>query len=102
MSGKPAKLSKASGSQRKTAHRKGRLAKHARRQLVRYLLALGVFGVGVQLAAEMPETLNQLSCWCVCDVCMAGAEVAWEMSQRGITDPAKVQPVLDVRFGRSS
>lgn len=72
------------------------------------------------LAAQIPATLNQLYCWCgciergmrsnlecfetthasVCDVCMAGAEIAWEMKQRGITDPAKVQQVLDSRFGR--
>ena len=171
MSSKSAKLSKASGRQSKVAQREGRLAKHTRRQLVLYLLALGLFGVGVQtlystrarhmathplnekglrvpgegradatrvlpaalfsdprvknayrLAADMPETLNQLYCWCgcvergmrsnlecfesehasVCDVCMAGAEVAWEMKQRGLTDPAKVQQVLDARFGRST
>ena len=72
------------------------------------------------LAAQIPATLNQLYCWCgciergmrsnlecfetthasVCDVCMAGAEIAWEMKQRGITDPAKVQQALDSRFGR--
>lgn len=74
------------------------------------------------LAARIPGTLNQLYCWCgciergmrsnlecfetthasVCDVCLAGAEVAWEMKQRGITDPAKVQQVLDSRYGRST
>jgi hypothetical protein len=74
------------------------------------------------LAAQIPETLNQLYCWCgciergmrsnlecfetthasVCDVCLAGAEVAWEMRQRGVTDPAKVQQVLDARFGPST
>ena len=74
------------------------------------------------LAAQVPETLNQLYCWCgciergmrsnlecfetthasVCDVCLAGAEVAWELRQRGVTDPAKVQQVLDARFGRST
>lgn len=171
MSEKSTKLSKASGRHGKAAQRKERLANHARRQLVLYLLALGLFGVGAQalystrarrvaahplnekglrvsgrgradatrvlsaalfsdprvknayrLAAEIPETLNQLYCWCgciergmrsnlecfesthasVCDVCMAGAEIAWEMKQRGITDPAKVQQALDARFGRSS
>lgn len=73
-----------------------------------------------RLAAEMPETLNQLYCWCGCiergmrsnlecfetdhaahcDVCMAGAEVADEMRRRGISDPIRIQQVLDARFGR--
>lgn len=73
-----------------------------------------------RLAAEMPETLNQLYCWCGCiergmrsnlecfetdhavhcDVCMAGAEIADEMRRRGISDPARIQQVLDARFGR--
>lgn len=29
---------------------------------------------------------------------MAGAETAWSMRQKGITDPAKIQHVLDARF----
>lgn len=158
------------GNDRAT-EQKRRLRSQARRSLLIYFMALGLFGVGVKalyrpgprhaatrplnekglrvsgegrsdaarvlpaalfsnsrvknayrLAAEVPETLNQLYCWCgcieqgmrsnlecfetkhasVCDVCMAGAEVAWEMKQQGITDPAKVQQVLDARFGRSS
>ena len=71
-----------------------------------------------RIAAEIPATLNQLYCWCgciergmrsnlecfesehaaQCDVCLAGAEVAWEMRQKGITDAAKIQQVLDARF----
>lgn len=71
-----------------------------------------------QIAALIPEILNKLYCWCGCiergmrsnlqcfesehaagcDVCLAGAEVAWEMRQQGITDPARIQHVLDARF----
>lgn len=71
-----------------------------------------------QIAAEIPEVLNKLYCWCGCiergmrsnlecfesehavgcDVCLTGAEIAWEMRQRGITDPAKTQQELDARF----
>ena len=171
MLGKAANFSNAGGRHGKAEQRKRRLARRTRRQLVLYLLALALFGVGAQtlystrarhvaarpvnekglrvsgngradathvlspalfsdprvknayrLAAEMPQTLNQLYCWCgciergmrsnlecfesthasVCDVCMAGAEVAWDMKQRGITDPAKVQQALDTRFGRST
>lgn len=77
---------------------------------------------GYELAAQLPETLNQLYCWCgciergmrsnlecfesehaaVCDVCLAGAEVAWELKERGITDPAAAQRILDLRYGRST
>ena len=71
-----------------------------------------------RIAALIPATLNQLYCWCGCiergmrsnlecfesehasgcDICMAGAETAWEMRQKGITDPARIQQVLDARF----
>lgn len=71
-----------------------------------------------RIAAEIPATLNQLYCWCgciergmrsnlecfesehaaQCDVCLAGAEVAREMRQKGITDAARIQQVLDARF----
>lgn len=77
---------------------------------------------GYELAVRLPETLNQLYCWCgciergmrsnlecfesehaaVCDVCLAGAEVAWELKERGITDPAAAQRILDLRYGRST
>lgn len=75
-----------------------------------------------RIAAEISATLNKLYCWCgciergmrsnlecfesthaaQCDVCLAGAEVAWEMRQKGITDPAQVQRVLDARFAPPS
>lgn len=71
-----------------------------------------------RIAAQIPATLNRLYCWCgciergmrsnlecfesehaaQCDVCLAGAEVAWEMHQKGITDAAQIQRVLDARF----
>ena len=158
------------GNDRATEQQR-RQTSQARRSVLIYFLALGLFGVGVhalyrlgprgaaarplnekglrvsgegrsdatrvlsaalfsntrvknayRLAAKVPETLNQLYCWCgcieqgmrsnlecfetrhasVCDVCMAGAELAWEMKQHGVIDPAKVQQVLDTRFGRSS
>jgi hypothetical protein len=72
------------------------------------------------IAQKIPETLNQLYCWCGCvprihrsalecfesdhaancDICLANAEVAWEMTQEGVTDPAEIQKVLDERYGR--
>ncbi|MGH7458158.1 MAG: PCYCGC motif-containing (lipo)protein [Longimicrobiaceae bacterium] len=72
------------------------------------------------IAQEIPATLNQLYCWCGCvprihrsalecfesqhaancDICLANAEVAWEMTQEGVTDPAAIQKKLDERFGR--
>ena len=71
------------------------------------------------IARRIPETLNHLYCWCgciergmrsnlecfetdhaeECGICLAGAEIAWEMKQRGITDPAEIQRVLDERYG---
>jgi len=74
------------------------------------------------IAHEIPAMLNVLYCWCGCiergmrsnlqcfesehatgcDICMAGAEIAWEMKQRGVTDPAVIQRVLDARFGHTS
>lgn len=71
------------------------------------------------IARRIPETLNHLYCWCgciergmrsnlecfetdhaaECGICLAGAEVAWEMKQRGITNPAEIQRVLDERYG---
>ena len=71
-----------------------------------------------RIAALIPATLNRLYCWCgciergmrsnlecfesehaaMCDICLAGAETAWDMHQKGITDPAKIQQVLDAHF----
>lgn len=75
---------------------------------------------GYAIAQKIPATLNQLYCWCGCvpsvhrsalecfesthaancDICLANAEVAWEMKQEGTTDPAEIQEVLDQRYGR--
>lgn len=75
-----------------------------------------------RIAAELSAILNKLYCWCgciergmrsnlqcfetthaaTCDICLAGAEVAAEMRQRGITDPAQIQRELDSRFGPPS
>lgn len=73
------------------------------------------------IAQEIPQTLNQLLCWCGCtadgthrsalecfesthaadcSICLANAEIAWEMRQRGITEAGAVQQELDRRFGR--
>lgn len=71
-----------------------------------------------RIAALIPATLNKLYCWCgciergmrsnlecfesehaaQCDVCMAGAEVAWAMRGKGVTDAATIQRALDARF----
>ncbi len=71
-----------------------------------------------RIAAAIPETLNKLYCWCGCieggmrsnlecfesehaancEVCLAGADVGWELRQKGVTDPAKVQQALDARY----
>jgi hypothetical protein len=72
------------------------------------------------IAQRIPETMNQLYCWCGCiergmrsalecfesnhgancDVCMGTAEIAWEMTQKGVTDPAEIQNAIDARYGR--
>ena len=73
------------------------------------------------IAHQIPAVLNQLYCWCGCtqrgvhrsalecfesthaancDVCLANAEVAWEVMQQGTTDAAEIQAVLDARYGR--
>ena len=76
---------------------------------------------GYEIAQKIPETLNQLYCWCGCierighrsalecfesehaahcDVCLGTAEIAWEMTRKGITDPAEIQKAVDARYGR--
>ena len=73
-----------------------------------------------EIAHRIPETLNQLFCWCgcvangthrsalecfesthaaECTICIANARIAWDMRQQGITDPGAVQRELDRRFG---
>lgn len=75
---------------------------------------------GYAIAQRIPKTMNQLYCWCGCiergmrsalecfesahgancEVCLGTAEIAWEMTQQGITDPAKIQKAVDARYGR--
>ena len=72
------------------------------------------------IAQRIPETMNHLYCWCGCiergmrsalecfesnhgancDVCIGTAEIAWEMTQKGVTDPAEIQKSVDARYGR--
>ena len=72
------------------------------------------------VATQIPETLNQLYCWCGCenrgvhrsnlqcfedrmgvdcDVCQGTAEIAYSMVQQGITDAAKIQAAVDAEWG---
>ncbi|MEO7852196.1 MAG: PCYCGC motif-containing (lipo)protein [Rubrivivax sp.] len=75
---------------------------------------------GYQIAAMIPALLNQLYCWCGCEnrgihrsnlqcfedrmaedcpVCLGTAEMADEMSEKGISDAATIQAAVDVRWG---
>jgi len=75
---------------------------------------------GYRIAAKIPALLNQLYCWCGCEnrgvhrsnlqcfedrmaedcaVCLGTAETAFEMSEKGITDAARIQAAVDVRWG---
>lgn len=75
---------------------------------------------GYRIAAKIPALLNQLYCWCGCEnrgvhrsnlqcfedrmaedcaVCLGTAEIASEMSEKGIADAAKIQAAVDVRWG---
>ncbi len=69
------------------------------------------------IATQIPETLNQLYCWCGCedrgvhrsnlqcfedlmavncDVCRGTAEIAYRMIQEeGVTDPGRIQRAVD-------
>ncbi|MEO7243748.1 MAG: PCYCGC motif-containing (lipo)protein [Rubrivivax sp.] len=74
---------------------------------------------GYRIAAKIPALLNRLYCWCGCEnrgehrsnlqcfedgmaedcvVCLGTAETAYEMSEKGITDPAKIQAAVDVHW----
>lgn len=74
---------------------------------------------GYWIATQIPALLNKLYCWCGCEnrgihrsnlqcfedemamdcpVCLGTAEMAYEMSQKGITDAAKIQAAVDVRW----
>ncbi len=72
------------------------------------------------IAQAIPETMNQLYCWCGCiergmrsalecfesnhgancDICVGTAEIAWEMTQQGVTDAGEIQKAVDARYGR--
>lgn len=71
---------------------------------------------GYWIATQIPTVLNKLYCWCGCEnrgehrsnlqcfedqmaadcrVCLGTAETAFEMSQKGVTDAAKIQAAVD-------
>jgi hypothetical protein len=71
------------------------------------------------VATQIPATLNQLYCWCGCEnrgvhrsnlqcfedemavtcaVCQGTAEIAYQMTQRGITDAGKIQAAVDAKW----
>ena len=73
-----------------------------------------------QIARKIPATLNKLYCWCKCEnrgihrsnlacfedqmaarcaVCLGTAKIAYEMKQKGVTDPAKIQAAVDKEWG---
>ncbi|WP_297651163.1 PCYCGC motif-containing (lipo)protein [Hydrogenophaga sp.] len=75
---------------------------------------------GYWVATQIPEVLNKLYCWCGCEnrgfhrsnlqcfedemakdcpVCLGTAEIAYDMTQKGITDAAKIQAAVDVHWG---
>ncbi len=75
---------------------------------------------GYRIATKIPALLNRLYCWCgcenrgfhrsnlqcfedrmaeACEVCLGTAEMAYQMSEKGITDPATIQAAVDARWG---
>jgi hypothetical protein len=75
---------------------------------------------GYWVATQIPAVLNQLYCWCGCEnrgihrsnlqcfedemaedcpVCLGTAEIAYDMTRRGITDAATIQAAVDVHWG---
>lgn len=72
------------------------------------------------ISQQIAETMNHLYCWCGCiergmrsalacfesnhgancDICIRTAEIAWEMTQRGVTDPGPIQKAVDTEMGR--
>jgi hypothetical protein len=69
-----------------------------------------------EIAHAIPVVLNQLYCWCHCEetlgmrsllecyesehaagceICLGEAELAWDLTQRGTTDPARIQAAID-------
>ena len=74
---------------------------------------------GYWIATQIPALLNKLYCWCGCEnrgihrsnlqcfedemaldcpVCLGTAEMAYQMSQKGITDAATIQAAVDARW----
>ena len=72
------------------------------------------------VATQIPAVLNQLYCWCGCensgvhrsnlacfedrmgegcDVCQGTAEIAYEMTRRGVTDAGQIQAAVDAKWG---
>ncbi|MCW5660067.1 MAG: hypothetical protein KIT60_20385 [Burkholderiaceae bacterium] len=75
---------------------------------------------GYRIAARIPAVLNRLYCWCGCEnrgehrsnlqcfedrmaedceVCLGTAEIADDMTRKGITDAAQIQAAVDVHWG---
>lgn len=71
------------------------------------------------IARAIPETLNQVYCWCGCidqglhrsalecfesrhgadcTVCVGTAHVAWTMTQQGVSDASEIQREIDRRY----
>ena len=76
--------------------------------------------LGYWIATQIPSLLNQLYCWCGCEdrgehrsslqcfedlmatdcpVCLGTAEIAYEMSQKGVVDLARIQAEVDAVWG---
>lgn len=74
------------------------------------------------VATQIPETLNQLYCWCGCEnrgvhrsnlqcfeddmgvncaVCQGTAEIADRMVRQGITDAGRIQAAVDEEWGKA-
>lgn len=75
---------------------------------------------GYWIATQIPAVLNKLYCWCGCEnrgvhrsnlqcfedrmaedcpVCLGTAEIAYDMTKKGVTDAAMIQAAVDVHWG---
>lgn len=75
---------------------------------------------GYSIARQIPAMLNRLYCWCGCEnrgvhrsnlqcfedkmaqdcaVCLGKAEIAYDMTRKGIDDAAAIQAAVDVHWG---
>lgn len=75
---------------------------------------------GYRIAKWIPAVLNKLYCWCGCEnrgehrsnlqcfedgmaedceVCLGTAEIAYDMTRKGVTDAAQIQAAVDVHWG---